>query len=68
MAGNFDSVEALVSLSADASITSRPHNISCLHWLFNFDTVIMEKIVELLKSKGAEVRAMTLPMFEEVRH
>jgi ankyrin repeat protein len=67
MTGNSDSVEVLVSLSADASITSRPHNISCLHWLFNFDTVVMDKMVEMLKSKGAEVGAVTLPMSGEVR-
>lgn len=67
LAGNSDSVEALVSLSADASITSRPHNISCLHWLFNFDPSVMEKTVELLNSNGANVRAMTFPMLGGVR-
>ncbi|ERF71001.1 hypothetical protein EPUS_03280 [Endocarpon pusillum Z07020] len=64
LAGNSASAEALVSLSADAAITSHPHNISCMHWLFHFNTSVMDRMLELLKSNGANVRALTSPILE----
>lgn len=65
LAGQFHAVKALVSMSADASITSQPFQISCLHWLFNFDLQHIEPVAKLLVSKGAHVKARTAAIMND---
>lgn len=60
LAGHHSTVEALIALSADASITSKPYGLSPLHWLFNFEKQHIAYISQLLVSKGgANVNAQT---------
>lgn len=51
-AGNFETLKALVELNADASITTTVAHISCLHWLFMFDSDSIEAVVQLLRSRS----------------
>lgn len=59
LAGHHAAVEMLISLGADASIASTPYEISPLHWLFNFEEQHIDKMAQLLVSKGkADVGAI----------
>lgn len=58
LAGHRSTVEVLITLSADASIISKPYGLSPLHWLFNFEKQHIPHIAHLLISKGkAKVNA-----------
>lgn len=60
LAGHHSIVEALIALSADASITSKPYGLSPLHWLFNFEKQHISHISQLLVYKGgADVNTVT---------
>lgn len=52
LAGHHSTVETLITLSADASITSKQYGLSPLHWLFNFEKQYIPHIAQLLVSKG----------------
>lgn len=56
-AGNFETLKALVELNADASITTAVADISCLHWLFMFDSGSVEAVVQLLRRRSANTSA-----------
>lgn len=58
-AGNFETLKALVELNADASITTAVAHISCLHWLFMFDSGSIEAVVQMLCSRSAYPSART---------
>ena len=58
-AGNFETLKALVELNADASITTAVAHVSCLHWLFMFDSGSVAAIVQLLRSRSACPSART---------
>ena len=58
-AGNFETLKALVELNADASITTAVAHISCLHWLFMFDSGSIEAVVQMLHSRSAYPSART---------
>ena len=58
-AGNFETLKALVELNADASITTAVAHVSCLHWLFMFDSGSVEAVVQLLRSRSACPSART---------
>jgi ankyrin repeat protein len=58
-AGNFETLKALVELNADASITTAVAHISCLHWLFMFDSGSIEAVVQMLRSRSACPSART---------
>lgn len=58
-AGNFETLKALVELNADASITTAVAHISCLHWLFMFDSGSIEAVVQMLRSRSADPSART---------
>ena len=58
-AGNFSTLKALVELNADASITTAVAHISCLHWLFMFDSGSIEAVVQMLRSRSASPSART---------
>ena len=58
-AGNFETLKALVELNADASITTAVAHISCLHWLFMFDSGSIEAVVQMLLSRSAYLSART---------
>ena len=58
-AGNFETLKALVELNADASITTAVAHISCLHWLFMFDSGSIEAVVQMLRSRSANPSART---------
>lgn len=52
LGGHHSTVETLIALSANASITSKKYRLSPLHWLFNFEEQHIPHIAELLVSKG----------------
>ena len=54
-AGNFQTLKALVELGADASISTKIANISCLHWLFMFESGSVEAVVQMLCSRSASL-------------
>jgi ankyrin repeat protein len=58
-AGNFETLKALVELNADASITTTVAHISCLHWLFMFDSGSVEEVVQMLRLRSASPSART---------
>lgn len=58
-AGNFETLKALVELNADASITTAVAHVSCLHWLFMFDSGSIEAVVQMLRSRSAYPSART---------
>lgn len=59
LAGHHAAVEMLISLGADASIVSTQYQLSPLHWLFTFEEQYIDKIAQLLVSKGkADVGAI----------
>ena len=58
-AGNFETLKALIELNADASITTAVAHISCLHWLFMFDSGSVESVVHMLRSRFACLSART---------
>ena len=58
-AGNFETLKALVELNADASITTAVAHISCLHWLFMFDSGSIKAVVQMLHSRSAYLSART---------
>ena len=58
-AGNFETLKVLVELNADASITTAVAHISCLHWLFMFDSDHVEAVVQMLQSRSANLNART---------
>jgi ankyrin repeat protein len=59
LAGHHAAVEMLISLGADASIASTQYQVSPLHWLFNFEEQHIDKMAQLLVSKGkADVGAI----------
>lgn len=60
LAGHDVAVRTLIRLHADATIVSKPFNISCLHWLFNFDRNTIGSVAKLLIADGkADVNATT---------
>ena len=58
-AGNFQTLKSLVELNADASITTAVARISCLHWLFMFDSDSTEDVLQLLLSRSANLSPRT---------
>ena len=58
-AGNLETLKALIELNADASITTAVAHISCLHWLFMFDSGSVESVVHMLRSRFACLSART---------
>ena len=58
-AGNFETLKALVELNADASTTTAVAHISCLHWLFMFDSGSIEAVIQLLRSRSGYPSART---------
>ena len=59
LSGDEAAVRTLLQLNADANIVSKPYNISCLHWLFNFDTNAIRDVARLLIARGqADVGAI----------
>lgn len=63
-AGNFGTLKALIELNADASITTAVAHISCLHWLFMFDSGSVESVVQMLRSRSAYLSARTIVVRE----
>ena len=57
--GNFETLQALIVLNADASITTAVAHISCLHWLFMFDSGSVKAVVKMLCSRSARLSART---------
>lgn len=78
LAGQYPSVKALMDLGANPDIRVGPLNITCLHWLFNFQPEEMNEVASLLLSKNLTVdeRAFRAPRsstasygyFEEALH
>ena len=66
-AGNSETLKALVELDADASITTTISNISCLHWLFMFESGSMEAVVQMLCSRSANLGAIAIHQGDENR-
>lgn len=52
LSGDETAVRTLIQLNADVQKVSKPFNISCLHWLFNFDTTAIEDVARLLIVDG----------------
>ncbi|KAK8119666.1 uncharacterized protein PG998_004292 [Apiospora kogelbergensis] len=60
LSGNFDIVRIITTRGgADASLTAGEHEISCLHWLFQFDDSHIPSTLDLLIQHGADVSART---------
>ncbi|KAK8009298.1 Ankyrin repeat protein [Apiospora marii] len=60
LSGNLDIVRLLTTQGgADASLTAGEQEISCLHWLFQFDDHDILPTMELLIRQGADVDART---------
>ena len=60
--GDAATVKTLVQLKANAAISSQPFHISCLHWLFNFESDEIRSVAELLIKDGhANVEARIKP-------
>jgi ankyrin repeat protein len=59
LAANFECVEILIKLGADASLVTTHFGISCLHWLFNFDEASIKDTARLLVLGGATVGLLT---------
>lgn len=60
LSGDETAVRTLLQLHADSKIVSKTCNVSCLHWLFNFDTNATGDIAKLLIVNGkADVNART---------
>lgn len=58
LSGHETAVRTLVHLRANVKILSNTFNISCLHWLFNFDTMAIRNVAKLLIAGGkADVNA-----------
>ena len=58
LSGDQTVVRTLVQLHADVNLVSKQFNISCLHWLFNFDTNAIKDVAKLLIVDGkADVNA-----------
>ena len=65
LSGDETAVNVLFQLQADARIVSKTFNISCLHWLFNFDTNAIRDVAKLLVVNGkadvnARIKAATI--------
>ena len=58
-AGNFGTLKVLIELNANASLTTAVAHISCLHWLFMFDSGSVESVVHMLRSGSACLSART---------
>ena len=66
--GDHSRVTQLTSASIDASIVSRPFDISCLHWLFMFKTAQIEHVAKRLLTAGSRLESCTTtPMEEKAR-
>lgn len=58
LSGDKTAVLTLIQLHADVQIVSKTFDISCLHWLFNFDTNAIRDVAELIIVDGkADVNA-----------
>ncbi|RAQ98796.1 ankyrin repeat domain containing protein [Stemphylium lycopersici] len=61
LAGQYESVRSLIKNGANPCIRVSPLEVSCLHWLFAFQSADMENAASLLISNGLETQARVLP-------
>ena len=63
-AGQVQVVHCLIDHGADASVATRTHRVTALHWLFTFpDHSVQEIAARLIHEAGAEVNALIEPEF-----
>ena len=61
LTGCEESLFLLCQCGADASLPSFLNRLTCLHWLFNFPSNQIDRVLSLLLRSGAEINAVANP-------